>query len=116
MALGVAVQRPSYNADTCVHLFRAMAKGSRRTATGRDAGSAPLRYQRIVAKFGTNVLTAGTDRLDIEVIRHLVGQVATLHAQSADVIVVTSAAIAAGRYRLRERPHGMEQPSEPVVA
>ncbi len=93
-----------------------MAKGSRRTATGRDAGSAPLRYQRIVAKFGTNVLTAGTDRLDIEVIRHLVGQVATLHAQSADVIVVTSGAIAAGRYLLRDRRERKDMPYKQVLA
>src|SRR5881397_3651858 len=93
-----------------------MAKGSRRTATGRDAGSAPLRYQRIVAKFGTNVLTAGTDRLNRDVIRHLVGQVAKLHAQSVDVIVVTSGAIAAGRYVLRDRRERKDMPYKQVLA
>ncbi len=59
-----------------------------------------LRYRRIVVKVGTNVLTAGTDRLDLEVMAALVGQVARLHKEGAAVLVVTSGAIAAGRHRL----------------
>ena len=57
-------------------------------------------YRRIVAKFGTNVLTAGADQLDPEVMADLVGQVASLRRQGAEVIVVTSGAITAGRHRL----------------
>ena len=60
----------------------------------------PLKYQRIVAKFGTNVLTAGTDRLNLELMSSLVAQVAGLHRRGAQVLVVTSGAIAAGRHRL----------------
>lgn len=60
----------------------------------------PLKYHRIVAKFGTNVLTAGTDRLNLELMSSLVAQVADLHKRSAQVLVVTSGAIAAGRHRL----------------
>src|SRR5437773_2975371 len=94
-----------------------MAKGIRKTPTAGDAaGRPPLRYRRIVAKFGTNVLTAGTDRLNPDVIRHLVGQVAKLHAQSADVIVVTSGAIAAGRYLLRDRRERKDMPYRQVLA
>jgi glutamate 5-kinase len=59
-----------------------------------------LKYRRIVAKFGTNVLTAGTKRLDMEVMSQLVAQVARLHRAGAEVAVVTSGAIAAGRHRL----------------
>lgn len=59
-----------------------------------------LKYRRIVAKFGTNVLTAGTDRLDTELMSSLVGQVAELRKRGAEVLVVTSGAIAAGRHRL----------------
>jgi glutamate 5-kinase len=59
-----------------------------------------LKYKRIVAKFGTNVLTAGTDRLDIELMSSLVSQVAGLRKRGAEVLVVTSGAIAAGRHRL----------------
>src|SRR5437773_1372512 len=94
-----------------------MAKGIRKTPTAGDAaGRPPLRYRRIVAKFGTNVLTAGTDRLNRDVIRHLVGQVAKLHAQSVDVIVVTSGAIAAGRYLLRDRRERKDMPYRQVLA
>ncbi|HEY8492152.1 MAG TPA: glutamate 5-kinase [Dehalococcoidia bacterium] len=70
------------------------------------ANGRTLRYRRIVAKFGTNLLTAGTDRLDLAVMASLVGQVARLHRLGAELIIVTSGAIAAGRHRVgpvRER-------------
>ena len=66
----------------------------------RPSSQEGLRYRRIVVKVGTNVLTAGTDRLDLEVMTALVGQVARLHKAGAAVLVVTSGAIAAGRHRL----------------
>ena len=68
--------------------------------TKNNGGSASLKYRRIVAKFGTNVLTAGSDRLNIELMASLTRQVAELHGRGADVLVVTSGAIAAGRHRL----------------
>jgi glutamate 5-kinase len=88
---------------------------SRRAQTA-EPGTPALRYHRIVAKFGTNVLTADTDRLNVEVISHLVGQVAKLHTRSADVIVVTSGAIAAGRYLLRDRRERKDMPYRQVLA
>jgi glutamate 5-kinase len=60
----------------------------------------PLKYRRIIAKLGTNVLTAGTAQLDTKVMASIVDQVARLRARGAQVIVVTSGAIAAGRHRL----------------
>ena len=81
-----------------------------------EGGEAPLRYKRIVAKFGTNVLTAGTDRLDLEVMSALVGQVARLHKRGADVIVVTSGAIAAGRHRLGIQRERKDIPFRQVLA
>src|SRR3972149_5082252 len=81
-----------------------------------EGGEAPLRYKRIVAKFGTNVLTAGTDRLDLEVMSALVGQVARLHQRGADVIVVTSGAIAAGRHRLGIQRERKDIPFRQVLA
>lgn len=57
-------------------------------------------YRRIVVKFGTNLLTAGTDRLDLEMMSALVGQVARLQQAGRQVIVVSSGAVAAGRHRL----------------
>jgi glutamate 5-kinase len=58
------------------------------------------RYRRIIAKFGTNLLTNGSDQLNLEQIKLLVDQVAQLHRDGVRVIVVTSGAVAAGRARL----------------
>jgi glutamate 5-kinase len=84
----------------------ARAKRASQAGAGRDGRRA---YRRIVAKFGTSLLTAGTDQLDLKVMSALVGQVTRLRRQGAGVIVVTSGAIAAGRHRLsqtEERPDG----------
>lgn len=73
----------------------AKAKASNGRSSGRTTAT-----RRIVAKFGTNLLTGGADKLDLKVISALVAQVAALRQQGVDVIVVTSGAIAAGRERL----------------
>jgi glutamate 5-kinase len=57
-------------------------------------------YRRIVAKFGTSLLTAGTNRLNLERMTDLVGQIAMLHRQGVEIVIVTSGAIAAGREKL----------------
>ena len=59
-----------------------------------------LLYRRIVAKFGTSLLTSGSNRLNQERMADLVAQLAQLHAKGAEVVVVTSGAIAAGREKL----------------
>ncbi|MFH1652219.1 MAG: glutamate 5-kinase [Chloroflexota bacterium] len=59
-----------------------------------------LRYRRIVVKFGTSLLTGGSSHLDLDVMSRLVTQVALLHQKGAEVIVVSSGAIAAGRHKL----------------
>lgn len=59
-----------------------------------------LPYRRIVAKFGTSLLTAGSNRLNPERMAELVAQLARLHEQGAEVVVVSSGAIAAGREKL----------------
>ena len=61
------------------------------------------RPQRVIAKFGTNLLTGGGDRLDTLVLEDLVRQVAELRAGSAEVAIVTSGAVAAGRARVGAR-------------
>ncbi len=67
---------------------------AKRHSSGRGA------YSRIVAKFGTGLLTGSGGRLDARVIGELARQVAVLHQQGVEVIVVSSGAIAAGRERL----------------
>ncbi|MDI6858235.1 MAG: glutamate 5-kinase [Dehalococcoidia bacterium] len=84
--------------------------------TKRKSDADSLRYRRIVAKFGTNLLTAGTDRLDLEVMSALVGQVARLHQAGAEVILVTSGAIAAGRHQIDCPPDRRDGLSRQVLA
>lgn len=72
--------------------------------------------QRLVVKLGTSLLTAGTDRLDLTVMSSLVGQVAGLHAQGTEVLLVSSGAIAAGRQRLGIGHDRRDTPFKQVLA
>jgi glutamate 5-kinase len=93
-----------------------MPKSPPTEPSGAATDSGSLQYRRIVAKFGTNVLTAGTERLSSDVMAGLTAQVATLHEAGAEVIVVTSAAIAAGRFRLGGRKERKDMPFRQVLA
>ena len=57
-------------------------------------------YNRIVAKFGTRLITGGSDCLDEGVMSDLAAQVAKLHKQGTEILAVSSGAIASGRYKL----------------
>ncbi len=59
-----------------------------------------IKYQRIVVKLGTSVLTSGGNSLDRAHMVELVRQMAYLHKQGCEIILCTSGAIAAGRERL----------------
>ncbi len=85
----------------------------RKAAAGTPDG---LRYRRIVAKLGTNLLTAGGEQLDLAMMSALVGQVAQLHREGAEVILVTSGAIAAGRHQLGAVQGQRDIPSRQVLA
>ncbi|HYM14051.1 MAG TPA: glutamate 5-kinase [Dehalococcoidia bacterium] len=78
--------------------------------------TAPAGYRRIVAKFGTNLLTAGTDSLDLGVMKALVGQTARLLDEGREVLIVTSGAIAAGRQRLDGARNRRDMPFRQVLA
>jgi len=54
----------------------------------------------MVVKLGTSLLTGGSDRLDQDMMSRLVDQVARLHQQGVEIVVVSSGAMAAGRQRL----------------
>ncbi|MYJ57799.1 MAG: glutamate 5-kinase, partial [Chloroflexi bacterium] len=56
--------------------------------------------RRIICKLGTNLLTSGSDRLDPGVLEAVVRQVAELRLEGAQVAVVTSGAVTAGRARV----------------
>ncbi|OGN99584.1 MAG: glutamate 5-kinase, partial [Chloroflexi bacterium RBG_13_52_12] len=53
-----------------------------------------------VVKLGTRLLTGGGSHLDTAVMSNLARQVARLHAQNVEVVIVSSGAIAAGRHKL----------------
>ena len=59
-----------------------------------------MNYQRIVVKLGTSTLTAGAPRLSTSSLFDLVRQVAKLHEDGSQVVLVSSGAIAAGREAL----------------
>jgi glutamate 5-kinase len=57
-------------------------------------------YKRIVTKFGTSLLTGGSDHLDTVVMANLVKQLSYLHNLDIQMAVVSSGAVAAGRHKL----------------
>jgi glutamate 5-kinase len=65
---------------------------------GLDSRNFP--YHRMVVKIGTSLLTGGSEQLNEETMSDLVRQVARLHQQGMEVVVVSSGAIAAGREKL----------------
>jgi glutamate 5-kinase len=73
-------------------------------------------YHRIVAKFGTSLLTGGSDHLDRKIMSSLVGQVGQLHAQGREVIIVSSGAIASGGHMLGLAKQIKGIPSRQVLA
>ncbi len=75
-----------------------------------------LPYKRIVVKLGTSLLTAGGNRLDKDIMSSLVSQLASLHRKGSELLIVSSGAIAAGRYKLGlgKEPRGI--PYKQVLA
>jgi glutamate 5-kinase len=58
------------------------------------------KYKRIVVKFGTSLLTGGSEHLNQDMVTNLVIQVAGVQKKGLEVVVVSSGAIASGRDRL----------------
>ncbi len=85
-------------------------------ARPRPQAPAQVGYQRIVAKFGTNLLTSGTDELDLAAMASLVSQVVRLMDEGREVLVITSGAIAAGRHRLQALKSRRDIPFRQVLA
>jgi len=73
-------------------------------------------YQRIVAKFGTGLLTGGKERLNERVMSGLAGQLAQLHTQGTEMVIVSSGAIASGRQKLGLTKEFKDVPFKQVLA
>jgi glutamate 5-kinase len=73
-------------------------------------------YKRIVGKFGTGLLTGGSGRLNERVMSGLAGQLAQLHTQGLEVVIVSSGAIASGRQQLGITDQAKGVPFKQVLA
>lgn len=75
----------------------------------------PLTYHRLVAKIGSNII-GGREGLDLEVMAALVAQLANLRKAGAEVILVTSGAVLAGRRILGDPKERRDLPFRQVLA
>ena len=75
-----------------------------------------MQYKRVVVKLGTNLLTGGTGKLDMKVMSDLVRQVAQLHREGHEIILVSSGAVAAGREKLGINNKMKDIPFKQVMA
>jgi len=84
-------------------------------ATHLEGGSSLL-CNRMVVKVGTTLLTDHTERLDLEMMATLVGQIARLHEQGKEMLLVSSGAVAAGRHILGVSRGEKDLPLRQVLA
>ena len=61
-------------------------------------------YKSVTIKIGSNVLTRPDGKLDLERIKHITDQIATLHHQGVKIILVSSGAVASGRSLVKTPP------------
>ena len=73
-------------------------------------------YRRIVVKAGTTLLTRGADRLNLQVMATLVEQIVQLHHEGAEMVLVSSGAVAAGRHVLGVSKEEKTVPFRQVLA
>lgn len=85
-------------------------------STGEPSRQTPASHKRIVAKVGTSLLTGGTGRLNMDVMASLVAQIANLHSQGKQMLLVSSGAVAAGRHALGVTPDDKDTPLRQVLA
>ena len=78
--------------------------------------SASVHHKRVVVKFGTSVLSAGTDRLNRPRMVELVRQIAALHATGHEPILVSSGAVLAGWEQLGFPPRRRNLPDKQLLA
>ena len=76
----------------------------------------PRVYRRVVVKAGTALLTRGATGLNREVMASLVAQIAGLHKDGVDAILVSSGAVAAGRHALNVSEEGRNLPLRQALA
>src|SRR6185295_2210349 len=75
-----------------------------------------MQSKRIVVKLGTSTLTSGTRQLNRQQMLEIVQQIAHLHQEGQEMVVVTSGAMAAGRERLGFPDLGRSVPAKQMLS
>jgi glutamate 5-kinase len=70
---------------------------NQKNSTSKATG---LAYRRLVVKLGTRLLTGDSNHLNQTVMADLARQIAHLHERGAEIVIVSSGAIAVGRHKL----------------
>ena len=86
------------------------------TPSTDSATEGSVSYRRIVVKAGTGLLTHGGDPLNLKLMSTLVDQIARLHFNGVEILLVTSGAVAAGRQVLGEPRKDEDLPLRQVLA
>lgn len=86
------------------------------TAPGMAAPRANEPVRRLVVKIGSSTLAEASGLLNAPAVARLVDQVAGLHAEGRDVVIVTSAAVAAGMSCLGDLRHRRDIPAKQMLA
>ena len=94
-----------------------LSQNDRHTARARQHSERePMQYGRVVVKAGTTLLTDASDRLDLQVMASLVGQLAQLRSENVETLLVSSGAVAAGRHVLGIQKGRRNVPFRQVLA
>lgn len=68
-------------------------------------------FKRIVVKIGSSLLTANGQGLDLDAISHWASQIARLHVEGHEIILVSSGAVAEGMVRMKLTARPTDLPS-----
>ena len=93
-----------------------MTRNTAPQALKQKPSDASRRYQRIVVKAGTGVLTGGTDTLHEPTMQSLVSQIGKLYGEGKEILLVTSGAIAAGMKSLGVKEQARQVSFRQVLA
>jgi glutamate 5-kinase len=75
-----------------------------------------MQSQRVIVKLGTSTLTGGSSRLHHQAILEIVQQIAYLHQQGQEILIVSSGAQAAGRERLASPDASRSMPTKQMFS
>ena len=111
--MGSAILAPVENSRTTRMPSPAKPTNATLSVSGIEVRAA---YRRVVVKAGTTLLTHGAGRLNLQVMATLVEQMAGLHRDGVETLLVSSGAVASGRHVLGVPREGRNVPFKQVLA